>query len=109
MMPLIMLQRGEQAQIRMVRGGLHVQNRLESMGFVPGAEIEMVTNPVDGPVIVSIKGARVAVGRGMLHHIWVTNVNESADVMEPASLHGHPHRLHRHHQSFMKRSRRIME
>ena len=95
MMPLSMLQRGEQAEILVIRGGFGVQQRLESMGFVPGTCVEMVTNQMDGPVIVNVKGSRVAVGRGLLHHIYVEPITEHATpAANPLRRLRHRHRGH---------------
>jgi Fe2+ transport system protein FeoA len=95
MMPLNLLQRGEQAEILVIRGGFHVQQRLESMGFVPGTHVEMVTNQMDGPVIINVKDSRVAVGRGLLHHIYVQPIAEhAAPAAHPMRRLRHRHRGH---------------
>ena len=39
-------------------------NRLISLGFTPGAEVTMTQNYGRGPLIVSVRGGRVAIGRG---------------------------------------------
>ncbi len=38
--------------------------RLAALGFVPGAMIAVESNTGRGPIIVNIRGARVAIGRG---------------------------------------------
>lgn len=38
--------------------------RLAALGFVPGAKISVESNTGRGPLIVNIRGARVAIGRG---------------------------------------------
>ena len=37
--------------------------RLVSLGFTPGAEVSMTQNYGYGPLIVTVRGARVALGR----------------------------------------------
>ena len=37
--------------------------RLVSLGFTPGAEVSMAQNYGRGPLIVSVRGTRVALGR----------------------------------------------
>jgi Fe2+ transport system protein FeoA len=41
------------------------------MGFTPGAEVEMTHNYGRGPLIVSVRGANVALGRGEARHISI--------------------------------------
>lgn len=48
-----------------------VEERLAALGFVPGALLAVQSNYGRGPVIVNIRGARVAVGRGQAHKILV--------------------------------------
>jgi Fe2+ transport system protein FeoA len=48
-----------------------IAERLAALGFVPGAQLAVQSNYGSGPIIVSIRGARVAVGRGQAHKILV--------------------------------------
>ncbi len=41
------------------------------MGLVPGVEIEVVSNAFHGPFVVSVKGSRMMLGRGMAWKILV--------------------------------------
>lgn len=45
--------------------------RLAALGFVPGAKIAVEANSGRGPVIVNVRGARVAIGRGQAHKMLV--------------------------------------
>jgi Fe2+ transport system protein FeoA len=45
--------------------------RLTSLGFTPGVEVYMVQNFGLGPLIVLVRGTRVALGRGEAHKIQV--------------------------------------
>jgi len=62
--PLSELQPGESGIIRALRGGHGFVSRLAALGFTPGAPVTMVRNPGHGPLIVSVCGTRVALGRG---------------------------------------------
>jgi len=55
---------GEKAIISNLRGGRGVASRLTSLGFTPGAEVRMLQNVGNGPLIVIVRGTRVALGRG---------------------------------------------
>lgn len=45
--------------------------RLVSLGFTPGAEVSMSQNYGHGPLIVSVRGTSVALGRGEAAKIFV--------------------------------------
>ena len=45
--------------------------RLVSMGFTPGAEVSMTQNYGYGPLIVTVRGTRVALGRVEAGKIFV--------------------------------------
>jgi len=50
--------------------------RLASLGFTPGARVDMAQNYGKGPLIVSVRGARVALGRGEAARILVEPILE---------------------------------
>ncbi len=45
--------------------------RLVSLGFTPGAEVSMTQNYGYGPLIVTVRGTHVALGRGEAAKIFV--------------------------------------
>jgi ferrous iron transport protein A len=45
--------------------------RLASLGFTPGAQVSMAQNFGRGPLIVTVRGTRVALGRGEAAQILV--------------------------------------
>ncbi len=45
--------------------------RLASLGFTPGAQVAMTQNYGRGPLIVTVRGTRVALGRGEAEQIFV--------------------------------------
>ena len=53
-------------------GGHHLMSRLATLGFTPGAELTMVQNYGWGPLIVEIRGTRIALGRGEASKVNVT-------------------------------------
>jgi ferrous iron transport protein A len=50
-------------------------NRLLSLGFTPGVEISMLQNYGRGPLVVNVRGARVALGRSEASGILVNRRN----------------------------------
>jgi ferrous iron transport protein A len=70
-LPLSDIPTGERATVLNFRDGRGIAGRLTSLGFTPGAEVSMVQNFGRGPLIVSVRGARVALGRGEAAKIFV--------------------------------------
>jgi len=57
---------GIEAQIVELRGGFGMQRHLISLGIVPGKFIRKIaTQPIGGPIIIEVEGARIAIGRGI--------------------------------------------
>jgi ferrous iron transport protein A len=54
-----------------LNGGRGLVSRLAALGFVPGARVSMVQNYGHGPLIVMVRQARVALGRGEAMKILV--------------------------------------
>ena len=70
MMPLTMQREGDTAVIQRVGGKEEVRRHLENMGFVPGAEITVISIK-GGNVIVNVKETRVAISKEMANKIMV--------------------------------------
>ena len=69
-MPLLLAQPGEQNKIMAVHGRGETKRFLESMGFVEGAEITVVSE-FDGNLIVNVKDARVAISKVLAGKIMI--------------------------------------
>ncbi len=70
MIPLTMVNAGEENMIKKVGGNPETRKFLESLGFVAGTNV-IVINQIAGNVIVNVKEARVAVSREMAMKIMV--------------------------------------
>lgn len=70
MMPLTMAKTGEANQIKRVGGKEEVRRFLESLGFVIGGEVTVISE-IGGNVIVNVKESRVAISREMANKIYV--------------------------------------
>ena len=62
MMPLTLVQTGEENMIRKVGGKPEVKRHLENLGFVPGGRVTVIST-IGGNLIVNVKDARVAISR----------------------------------------------
>lgn len=69
-MPLTMAKAGETNQIKKVGGKEETRRFLESLGFVPGGDVTVVSE-LNGNVIVNIKESRVAISREMANKILI--------------------------------------
>ena len=54
---------GEHAVFVRMEAARGVTGRLTSLGFTPGVELEMTQNYGRGPLMVTVRGTRVALGR----------------------------------------------
>ena len=57
------LKPGQHAALTKINCGKGVTCRLTSLGFTPGVDIEMIQNYRHGPLVVMVRGTRVALGR----------------------------------------------
>ena len=69
--PLSAMSSGQIGTIRELRGGRVLVSRLASLGFTPGASVEMIHNYGLGPLIVEIRDSRIALGRGEARRVSV--------------------------------------
>lgn len=74
LIPLSSLAPGEKGRIVHYKGGYSLTARLASVGFTPGAELMVMSNSGKGPLLVFIRGLRVALGRKEAHQIWVLRI-----------------------------------
>ncbi len=71
MTPLSMAPAGQPLTIVDVRAGQNLRRRLADMGLVPGTVVQVVTCMGHGPVILSVRETRLALGRGASHKVLV--------------------------------------
>jgi|Deesub1362B_J571_1020462.scaffolds.fasta_scaffold05873_2 ferrous iron transport protein A len=69
--PLNVLQPGEHGIVVQLAGGRGLLGRMTALGFTPGAEVTVLQNFGRGPLIVRVRDARVALGRGEAGRIFV--------------------------------------
>jgi len=63
---------GETGMVQELDGGTQFRSRMAALGFTPGAAVKMVQNYGHGAVIVSLRGTRVALGRGEARKVGVS-------------------------------------
>ena len=70
MLPLTMASQGEPVTIKKIRGKQETKKFLETLGFVVGGTITVVSE-INGNMIVNVKDSRVAIGKDMANKIMV--------------------------------------
>ena len=70
MMPLRMANTGEVNSIKKVGRKEETRRFLESLGFVPGGSVTVVSE-INGNVMVNVKDSRVAISREMANKIMI--------------------------------------
>lgn len=72
--PLSFLPENHEAVIIEVRGGYGLTRRLAELGFTSGARVKVLQSTPLGPMLVMVRGARIALGRGIAMKIIVKPV-----------------------------------
>jgi len=70
-MPLAFLSVGEGGVIVEMQGGRGMTQRLSEMGFTNYTQVRVLSSSSPGPVLVGVRGARIAIGRGIAMKIMV--------------------------------------
>lgn len=73
---LVSLEEGLLAEVKKIIGGFKLQARLESLGIYEGVKIKKISKSLlKGPVIIEVKGCKVAIGYGMAKRMLVKKIN----------------------------------
>ena len=59
-----------------IDAGQGATSRLTSMGILPGEDLKLLSRGQHGPLVVEVKGTRVAIGRGLAVKVRVTKNSE---------------------------------
>jgi ferrous iron transport protein A len=73
--PLTQLRESQKGTVADLYGGAGLVARLATLGFTPGAPVTMIQNYGHGPLIVSVRDTRIALGRGQAAKIHVHRRN----------------------------------
>jgi Fe2+ transport system protein FeoA len=76
MFPLAMVPVGEKVRLESICGGESLVRRLTALGFTPGVELSVLQD-AGGPLLISVRDCRVALGRGMAHKVMVSPVDNN--------------------------------
>jgi Fe2+ transport system protein FeoA len=68
---LIDLPLGKTAIIYQIKSGHTACKRLNELGLIPGVHVELVNRITSGPVMIRVKGSKLALGRGLARKVMV--------------------------------------
>ncbi len=69
--PLSTIGSGQTVKLAKIDAGQALNSRLASMGLVANVEITIVNSGHPGPFVISVKGSKMVIGKGMAHKIMV--------------------------------------
>lgn len=84
MVPLADMSVGSVGLIRILDGGHRLKQRLAVLGFTPGAAVTVMRNHGFGPMIVTVRGAKIALGRGEAKRILVHPADGHQNLVDSA-------------------------
>jgi len=70
-MPLAFLPEGVTGIVVEIRGGINASRRIFELGITQGVSVRVVRSMGPGPILVDVRGARIALGRGISMKILV--------------------------------------
>ena len=76
--PLAMAAVSEHVQLESIKGGKKMLRRLTALGLTPGVELSVVQN-TGGALLLSVRGSRIALGRGMARRVMVSLIGNDAN------------------------------
>lgn len=70
-LPLTMINPSEEVTVAEIRGGRGLVQRLADMGLTPGTKLKVINSQMPGPVLINLRGSRLALGHGVALKIMV--------------------------------------
>jgi DtxR family Mn-dependent transcriptional regulator len=71
------LKSGQSGKIQFIRGGHNVLQRLLDMGLTPNTKVTLLkAAPFEGPIEVSVRGSKLAIGRGIASKVFVEPISK---------------------------------
>lgn len=77
MIPIGFLDEGDVAEIFQIKGGRGVVLRMNELGFYPGSRVRILKNVKAGPVLIELKGGKIAIGRGVAMKIFCKKIDNT--------------------------------
>jgi ferrous iron transport protein A len=75
---------GQTVQMARINAGRRLKHRLTELGLTPGVKVTIVQNN-GGPILISVRDSRIAIGREMATKIQVTQINEQVFIQNQSA------------------------
>lgn len=73
-MPLSKISTGKSVIIDSIDFDHKLRRKLQDMGLTPGVKLSVVSKSLLGPLVIDVRGTRVALGKGIVSNIQVSEV-----------------------------------
>lgn len=70
-MPLSHAKIGQKVRLKSINWGKGLNRKLQLLGMTPGVSFDVIKGSKFGPWIIEVRGARLALGRGVIDRIEV--------------------------------------
>ena len=77
--PLSAARRGDRVRLIAINAGHRLSRRLAELGLTPGVVMQVV-HKNGGPMLIAVRGTRLALGRGVTDKILVEEMDDPASV-----------------------------
>lgn len=75
---------GQTVQMAKIDAGRRLKHRLTELGLTPGVKVTIVQNN-GGPILISVRDSRIAIGREMANKIQVIILNEQLSIQKQSA------------------------
>lgn len=70
-MPLSLVATGRSVIINHIDFDVRLKRKLQDMGLTPGVKVSIISRSLLGPLVLDVRGTRVALGKGIVSQIQV--------------------------------------
>lgn len=70
-MPLSSVAAGKSVIINAIDFDMRLRRKLQDMGLTPGVQVNVISRSLLGPLVLDVRGTRVALGKGIVSQIQV--------------------------------------
>ena len=75
---------GQSVQLARIDAGRRLKHRLAELGLTPGVTLTIIQKN-GGPILISVRDSRIAIGREMANKIQVTKLNDPISIQNQAT------------------------
>ena len=75
---------GQPVQLAKIEAGRRLKHRLTELGLTPGVTLTIIQKN-GGPILISVRDSRIAIGREMANKIQVTKLDERISIQNQST------------------------